>query len=276
MGRARWMCQSLLVSLVVLIAHDAGAQKTEPKPAPPDQKAKPTPRPQSGTQSKSKTKDVKAKASPNIKEVEPRVIPKDKVRSSSFLRPPGSADRYDDEDDWREIPPWRQTEFFGIRAKGQLFIYVVDCSGSMIDEDRLVRAKSELRRSIARLQPPQRFKVIFYNDQPVPMPGDLPKSADQASKDQLTYWLRLIEPDGETDPKAAVGLALAFRPDALFLLSDGEFPDGTVEAIAKKNSRKVPIHCVDLSSGSSGDQLKQIARENGGEYRWRPWAGDAP
>ncbi len=45
--------------------------------------------------------------------------------------------------------------------------------------------------------------VIFYNDQPVPMPGELPHSADQASKDQLVRWLRLIEPDGE--PTGEVG-----------------------------------------------------------------------
>jgi hypothetical protein len=212
---------------------------------------------------------AKAKA----RDVEPKVVPKEKARTSSFLRPPGSG-RYDqDGTDWAEIPPWRQTEFFGIRAKGQLFVYVVDCSGSMIDEARLVRAKSELRRSILRLQPPQRFKVIFYNDQPIPMPGELPRSADLLSKDQFMTWLRLIEPDGETDPRGAMSLGLSLRPDAVFLLSDGEFPEGTVEAIARRNTRKVPIHCVDLSGGASGDQLQRIARDSGGQYRARPPSG---
>ena len=158
-------------------------------------------------------------------------------------------------------------------AQGQLFIYVVDCSGSMIDEDRLFRAKSELRRSIARLRSPQRFKVIFYNDRPLPMPGDLPRPADLRSRDQLSHWLRLIEPDGETDPRGAMALALALRPDAVFLLSDGEFPEGTVEDIARKNRRKVPIHCIDLTGGEAGDQLRQIASDSGGQYAGRPWTG---
>jgi hypothetical protein len=208
------------------------------------------------------------------RDVEPKVLPADAKRLSKnaaeLLGLPG-ADRYGQGGvDWREVPPWRQASFFGIRAQGQVFIYVVDCSGSMIDEDRLVRAKRELRRSVLELRPPQRFKVIFYNDQVLPMPGDLPLSADLGSKNQMMQWLRLIEPDGETDPRSAMGLALSLRPDAVFLLSDGEFPAGTVEAIARRNPRKIPIHCVDLSGGTGGDHLSRIARDSGGQYRSRP------
>lgn len=205
----------------------------------------------------------------------PRVLTKaeESRRGSDFLRPPG-ASRYDSTDeDWQEIPAWRKTEFFGIRARGRFFVYVVDCSGSMIDENRLVRAKDEVRRSILRLIEPQRFQVIFYNDEAIPMPGDLPRSADLASKSQLLAWMRLIEPDGETDPRRAMELAFAVRPDAVFLLTDGEFPAGVVEAIARKNSRKIPVHCVDLGRGAGGDQLKLIASQSGGKYVLRPWAG---
>ncbi len=178
---------------------------------------------------------------------------------------PVARDRYG-EPDWREVPPWRQTSFFGIRAQGQVFIYVVDCSGSMIDEDRLDRAKRELRRSVAALQSPQRFKVIFYNDRPIPMPGDLPRAADHPSKAQLGRWLDLVQPDGGTDPRGALSLALAMRPDAVFLLSDGAFPDGTAEAVAHLNPGKVPIHCIDLANGAAGDDLRKIAAGSGGQY----------
>ena len=64
------------------------------------------------------------------------------------------------------------------------------------------------------------------------------------------------------------------RPDAVFLLSDGEYPDGTVEAIAKANRWKIPIHCVDLSGGAAGDQLRRIAAESGGRYAPRPYKGE--
>jgi hypothetical protein len=213
---------------------------------------------------------VQAESARKDRDAEPQIVPKATAApTSDFLRPPGSS-RYDPNTaDWRHVPPWRQTSFFGIRAQGQLFVYVVDCSGSMIDEARLARAKGELRRSIWGLQPPQRFQVIFYNDQAIPMPGDLPLPADLLSKDQLNAWLRLIEPDGGTDPRGALALALALRPDAIFLLSDGEFPDGTAEAVARKNPRRIPIHCIELS-GTGGDHLQRIAQDSGGQYVLRP------
>jgi hypothetical protein len=197
-------------------------------------------------------------------------------RPSDFLRPPSTGtSRYEPGSiDWRDVPPWRQTSFFGVRAQGQFFVYVVDCSGSMLDDDRLIRAKRELSQSVSSLQLPQRFQVIFYNDRPLPMLGALPRAADLTAKSQLNHWLRLIEPDGGTDPRAALALALAQRPDAVFLLSDGEFPEGTVAAVAAKNPRKVPIHCIDLSGGIAGDQLGQIARESGGQYASRPPRAD--
>ncbi|WP_250847014.1 vWA domain-containing protein [Aquisphaera insulae] len=195
---------------------------------------------------------------------------------SPLLRPPGYAtspkDRsYGEEIDWAELPAWRQTSFFGIHARGQFFVYVVDQSGSMIDDDRLTRAKIELRHSIFALQPPQRFEVVFYNDTTTPMPGGpIPRPADQRNKDQLTSWLRLIGPDGGTEPKLAVLQALSLRPDAVFLLSDGDFPDGTVEAIARANTTKTPIHCVDLAAGEAGNHLRRIAQDSGGVYASRP------
>ena len=141
----------------------------------------------------------------------------------------------------------------------------------MIDDDRLARATMELRRSVFALQPPQRFEVIFYNQESIPMPGG-PRSrpADPQAKNQLLFWLRLIEPDGGTDPRPALKQALAMRPDAVFLLSDGLFPEGTVELVTKLNSRKTPIHCVDLAGGLGSDDLRRIARANSGRYASRP------
>jgi hypothetical protein len=196
--------------------------------------------------------------------------------AADLLRPPPSGSgRYDPGAiDWREVPPWRQTTFFGIRAQGQFFVYVVDCSGSMLDDDRLIRAKGELRQSINRLQYPQRFHVIFYNDHPIPMLGDLPRSADLTAKNQMSHWLRLIAADGGTEPRGAMAMALSLRPDAIFLLSDGAFPEGAVESIATRNPRKIPIHCIDLSGGLAGDQLARIARGSGGQYASRPPRSD--
>ena len=214
------------------------------------------------------------KAKGQGRDAEPIVRSKAAIEAASPRRPATGASRYDPEPPgWDQVPPWRQTSFFGVRAEGRFFLYVVDCSGSMLEDGRLIRAKQELRRSVAKLQPPQRFQVIFYNDQAVPMPGDLPKDAGLTSRNELDQWLRLIEPDGETDPGPAMSQAIALRPDAIFLLSDGDFPDGSVEAIARKNTRKVPIHCIDLAGGAAGDGLQRVARASGGRYVSRPVSG---
>jgi hypothetical protein len=253
---------------LVLVATAAHSQATPPPP-PASEPAK--------AEAKPKGKDPdKAKPAPATKAAASKAKPGDAMpivmSSQALAKSRGKSvdkDRYDGEPDWAQIPPWKQATFFGIKAQGQLFIYVVDCSGSMSDDDRLDRAKSEVRRSVDALQQPQRFKVIFYNDRPVPMPGELPKPADYPSKAQLSKWLHLVQPEGPTDPRASLSLALALKPDAVFLLSDGAFPEGTVESVARLNPKKVPIHCVDLANGSAGDDLRQIAAQSGGQYTAR-------
>jgi hypothetical protein len=205
---------------------------------------------------------------------EPRVLSAQEMAarsqsSRSFLGPL-PADRYGETFAWSEVPAWRQASFYGVRSVAQTVVFVVDCSGSMGEADRLARAKIELRRSVLALQFPQRFTVIFYDDEPILMPGTGLQSADTATKDQFLAWLRLIDADGGTDPRVAMSLALGLQPDAIYLLSDGAFPDGVVEAIASRNRKKVPIHCIDLSGGAAGDHLKRIARDSGGQYAARP------
>jgi hypothetical protein len=189
--------------------------------------------------------------------------------SSPFIGGP-AAGRYGEAVPWTEVPAWRRASFYGVRSVAQTVVFVVDCSGSMGESGRLERAKIELRRAVNALQFPQRFTVIFYDDEPIPMPGGALKSAETITKDQFVAWLRLIDADGGTDPRAAMGMAIGLHPDAIYLLSDGAFPDGAVEAVSARNRRKVPIHCIDLSGGAAGDHLRRIAADSGGQYAARP------
>jgi hypothetical protein len=70
--------------------------------------------------------------------------------------------------------------FFGIRAEGQRFVYVVDCSGSMTGAP-YDRASQELVRSLAALSKTQEFFVILYSDDSYPMffPKTLREAAGQ-------------------------------------------------------------------------------------------------
>lgn len=191
-------------------------------------------------------------------------------RRSEFLTRPGEtpSDPYGEGIDWSSLPEWRRSSFYGVRARGKFFVYVVDCSGSMADDFRLVRAKGELRRSIHAMRFPQQFQVIFYNDQAFALPA-APQTADRKGKLAVLNALNLVDADGPTDPRAAMKRALGIRPDAVFLVSDGEYPEGTAEFIARANPNRIPIHCIDLSGGAAGTDLRRIARDSGGQYATR-------
>jgi hypothetical protein len=195
-----------------------------------------------------------------------RAAEKSREASKFLTRPDEAADSYAAPVNWREVPPWRQTAFYGVRSQGTFFIFVIDCSGSMADEERWLRVIEEMRRTLASLQFPQRYYVILYNDRPVAMPGGLPQSASKQATGRTLDWVSRVVPEGATDPRAAMAEALALRPHAVYLLSDGEFPEGTAETVAKGNSGRVPVHCIDLGGAGGAAALKQIARDSGGRY----------
>lgn len=157
-------------------------------------------------------------------------------------------------------------EFFGIRAEGRLFAFVIDRSGSMESGGRLSRAKSELRRTIDGMGFAQSFLVIAFNDEAFAMRGGRTTTADAEGRRALRSWLNLVTADGRTDPRAAMSQALGTRPDAVFLLTDGEFPRGIVEELIRMNGGRTPIHCVDLSGGAARAGLSRIAESSGGKY----------
>ncbi len=83
-------------------------------------------RPKASTAKKSPAKPAEkppAKAAPKTK-TGPRIMTQSDMQKprSPFLMLPGSegdpADRYSGPTDWRDIPPWRQAAFFGIRRRG--------------------------------------------------------------------------------------------------------------------------------------------------------------
>lgn len=255
-GGRGWLTVVALLALPLPRAQADDPAKAKPREKPPAAVGKAAAKPVASKAAKKPTSKPTADPAPTIKPDGPSP-----AAVADLLRSP--SDRYR-VTDWSRIPAWRQTSFFGIRAQGQTFIYVIDCSGSMDEDARLMRAKAELRRSVNALQFPQRFHVIFYNDKPVPLPGDLTRSASFDAKVALDRWLDIVDAEGATDPRPALKTALSLRPDAVFLLSDGEFPDGTAAAVAKSNRWAIPIHCIDLGAGS--DDLKRIAADSKGQY----------
>jgi len=158
--------------------------------------------------------------------------------------------------------------FFGLEAAGRRFVFVVDRSGSMKGE-KLEAAKAELVRSIRALDRGASFYTVFFNHTHMAMPAQELVRATEGSKRKHFAWVGTVTADGGTNPVSAMRLALSLKPDAIWLLSDGQFKPAAVDIIRKANpGRKVQIHTLAFYSQAGEKVLQRIAAENRGRYRF--------
>jgi hypothetical protein len=167
------------------------------------------------------------------------------------------------------------TEFFGIAGYGQTFVYVVDCSGSMNENDKFERARYELLKSIEQLGKDQQYFVIFYNHQMYPMPSEKPLMANPDNLAKTTDWINHAEAMGGTNPMPALMLALSMKPDAIYFLTDGQFDPAVMTELRNRNrtnlklhTHVVPIHTICFFDRTAEGTMRMIARNSGGEYRY--------
>lgn len=163
--------------------------------------------------------------------------------------------------------------FFGTRARADSVVFVVDMSGSM-EGHRFDRAVEELSHSLSLLQPSQKFFIFFYNGATFPLfeqrvPKLLP--ATTGNRARATKWIHAFHPEGDTAPEDAIEKALKLRPQVIYFLTDGEIPDTTRSTARRFNSdRKVVIHTIAFEYEGGAEQLRGIAADSRGKYRFVP------
>jgi len=151
-------------------------------------------------------------------------------------------------------------------------VYVVDRSGSMTDSIDYV--KEELKGSIGKLPDDKEFHVLFYSSGPcVEMPTRRLVNATERNKAFAYEFVDGIIAQGETDPSDALRRAFAVRPEVIYLLTDGEFDRAIVGLVRGLNAGgRVRVHTIGFlypRPGTSAEEvLKQIAAENGGNYKF--------
>lgn len=181
--------------------------------------------------------------------------------------------------------------FFGLEAKGNKIVYIIDASPSMAGgypTSRYRRAVEEVKKSVAQLKPDQKFFVFLfsYKTRPMNIVGEHNYcSPTPENQEALADWLssQMLLPG--TDPREAIVEALQMKPTCCFLLSDGAFNGRKVrnppfgggrdapraEALAKKyNSKKCPIHTIGLEDRANQKALSTIARQSKGQYKFIP------
>ena len=96
--------------------------------------------------------------------------------------------------------------------------------------------------------------------------------AKDTTVNNFIRWLNEIDPGGGTVPMPAFYEVFAIdqRPDVIFFLTDGEIPEDTADLVAGLNRRggRVTVNTIAFGDAKSQDQLKRIARESGGTYRF--------
>jgi hypothetical protein len=161
-------------------------------------------------------------------------------------------------------------QFFGVQASGKKIAFVVDSSGSM-SGDRFTRCRTDLIESLRGLTAQQYYFVVLFSDVVIPMPPRHKQLALTSNVRQTIKWLEKREAEGNTEPVPGIKAALQQNPDAIYLLTDGSFADGTVAqilALQKRTKLRVPIHTIAFENADGEADLQAIAQETGGTYRF--------
>ena len=153
-------------------------------------------------------------------------------------------------------------------------VFICDASGSMLNKFDTLRR--ELDKTVAGLRPVQSFNIIFFQEHDARAfdRGGLVMATPE-SKLRVANFLADVVARGETYPIPALELAFRQKPDLIYVLTDGDFPDNAA-VLAKIRtlnvSSKVKINTIAFISEADTDTafislLQTIARENGGIYR---------
>jgi hypothetical protein len=170
-------------------------------------------------------------------------------------------------------------DFFGVRAVGKSFVFLVDCSLSMSMGPKWLDATRELTAAVERLGDDKYFYVICFDQDShrmfgpdSPEPDFVPATPENLAR--LQQWLLTMGTGFCSWPADSVEFALTLEPDAVYLISDGDIQDETDELLRRQNRVRtergrrpvVIVHTIALHSRSGERQLQRIAKENGGRF----------
>jgi hypothetical protein len=175
-------------------------------------------------------------------------------------------------------------EFFGVKATGNTFVYIVDCSPSMKKDGAFDAAKQEIGRSLMSMKPTQRFHLMFFGKEIESLtiePGkeeEYPIYATPANVQKAVEWLSRssIQKDG-WPPNDSLNKAIDMQPDGIFMLFDGDTRSDVAKHLTKVNRTadilsepgpKVPIHVIHFFQDEFAAAMRKVANENAGSYRF--------
>ena len=156
------------------------------------------------------------------------------------------------------------------QESGMDYIFLLDISGSMADDGKLLLSKDSVGAFIHELGPQDRFEVLTFNVQPNLAFRELREATDVNKSEALAY-LSGQAARGGTVLAPAVTTAFKYattdRPLNIIILSDGlsEQQDRTsLVQLSKTRPSNSRIFCIGVGNDVNRPMLEQMASETGG------------
>ncbi|MCL2646419.1 MAG: VWA domain-containing protein [Phycisphaerales bacterium] len=165
------------------------------------------------------------------------------------------------------------TKFYGLPSAKKI-VYILDHSGSMLDTFDFLR--QEAIRAVNAMLPVQSFSVVMFSERESVIFPQLQRATTETKKDfasKLQNFRAQGMNDDLLDPALkAFEAAFAMQPEEICFLTDGRFDPRLIDIVTNRlnKARKVRVNTLAfvINDPTSEDQLKELARKNGGSYKF--------
>jgi hypothetical protein len=167
-----------------------------------------------------------------------------------------------------------QSSFVGSGGNATRIAYIVDHEASMLENFQFL--KSHVRKSIDGLLPSQSFAVIVFRKNYKILGPNRLVHATLRNKQEFFKRFNSVAPAGAAEYRYsyfARPFAAAFRlhPQIIYFLTKGAFDPkliSYIKSLNKNHAVRIYTYAFTLQDPVSQKNLKRIAKENGGQYKY--------
>jgi Ca-activated chloride channel family protein len=156
------------------------------------------------------------------------------------------------------------------RDEGMDYIFLLDVSGSMADDGKLLLSKDSVSAFINELGEGDRFEVMTFNVQPNMAFSQL-RAANAENKQAAVNYLSSQQARGGTVLNPAITTAYKYaspdRPLNVVVLSDGlteQQERRTLLGLIQQRPRNARVFCIGVGNDVNRPLLEQLAQDSGG------------
>lgn len=153
---------------------------------------------------------------------------------------------------------------------GADYVFVIDISGSMRDDGKLLLSKDCVGAFIAELGDQDRFEVLTFNIQPH-LAFNAKRPADAQAKQDALAFLSRAQAGGGTVLNPALTTAYKYadpdRPLNVVILSDGlteQSERRALHSLIQARPRNAKVFCIGVGNDVNRPLLEQLAIDSGG------------